>query len=129
MNGPCGECGNYDARISACGNDFHDANPGNPNVDRERETTMTELDPLLKEVRKIKQRRNRFFLTLETPSLDEIYQVDTDLGAVAKALEAVLAIPEETYLPTSSKGYFHSGRNSMRDDIRTAITQALGVEQ
>ena len=45
------------------------------------------------------------------------------------ALKAVLAIPEETYLPTSSKGYFHSGRNSMRDEIRTATARALGVEQ
>ena len=45
-----------------------------------------------------------------------------------EALEAVLAIPEETYLPTSSKGYFHSGRNSMRDEIRSAIAEALGIE-
>ena len=45
------------------------------------------------------------------------------------ALKAVLAIPEETYLPTSSKGYFHSGWNAMRGEVRSAIAEALGAKE
>ena len=83
---------------------------------------MSEIDPLLEELAEMRS-RNRFVGNMFTN------WTDPEKERLVSALEAVLAIPEETYLPTSSKGYFHSGRNSMRDDIRTAITQALGVEQ
>ena len=84
----------------------------------ERNAT-SELDPLLEKI-------------LEIESDACWYQQSDgqcdDMHSVIRALEAVLAIPEEIYLPTSSKGYFHSGRNSMRGEVRSAIAEALGVE-